>query len=153
MICSYVPKIDKSVLLLSTKHRSNAVIGEQQKPEVIHFYNQTKAGVDTMDKMLGTYTTKRRTNRWPLALFYNLLDVAALAAYIIYCDQNKTPSVNSSRRRMLLTEMGENLCYPLIQERAASSASFWYQKCYRMSDGNVYRRNKFSKSMQRFCGK
>lgn len=125
MICSYVPKQDKSFLLLSTKHRTNAVYGEQQKPEAIHFYNQSKAGVDTMDKMLGTYTTKRRTNRWPLALFYNTLDVAALAAYIIHCESTATPnsSVKGSRRRILLTEWGETLCYPLIQQRANNPLS------------------------------
>lgn len=123
MICSYVPKKDKSVLILSTKHRSNAVIGEQQKPEVIHFYNQTKAGVDMMDKMLGSYTTKRRTNRWPMALFYNILDVTALAAYIICCDSPTSASAKASRRRLMLTEMGETLCYPLIQKRAGNPLS------------------------------
>lgn len=78
-----------------------------------------------MDKILGTYTTKRRTKRWPLALFYNILDVAALAAYIIYCDSNNTPccTAKMSCRRILLTEMGQTLSYPLIQQRAANPLS------------------------------
>ena len=54
------------------------------KPEIITYYNKNKGGVDIMDKMLGEYTVKWRTLRWPLALFYNMMDVAALAAYVIY---------------------------------------------------------------------
>lgn len=125
MICSYVPKQNKSVLLLSTKHRTNAIVGDQKKPEVIHFYNQTKAGVDTMDKMLGTYSVKRKTNRWPQSFFFNILDVAALAAYIIYCDHNPSQNfaIRDSRRRILITQMGQDMCYPTIQNRAAKPLS------------------------------
>lgn len=54
-----------------------------------NYYNKTKIGVDTMDQMLTRYTTHRRTNRWPLAFFYNILDVASLASYIIYYENNK----------------------------------------------------------------
>lgn len=87
-ICSYVPKKNKSVVLLSTMHFDDKISNIKNKPEIILFYNETKGGVDTMDKMLGQYTTKRKTNRWPLALFYNILDVAALSAYIIYAENN-----------------------------------------------------------------
>lgn len=41
-----------------------------------------------MNKLLEEYTTKPSENRWPLALFHNIIDVAALAAYIIYMVQN-----------------------------------------------------------------
>ena len=51
-------------------------------------YNKNKAGVDTMDQMLGTYTCKRGTKRWPLAMFYYIVDVAALASFIAYNDLN-----------------------------------------------------------------
>jgi hypothetical protein len=69
-LCSYVPKKNKSVILLSTMHMTADV--EQTttaKPEIIKYYNQTKGGVDTMEKMLSEYTVKRRTNHWPLAFF------------------------------------------------------------------------------------
>ena len=29
------------------------------KPEIIKYYNNTKSGIDLMDKMLGEYTVKR----------------------------------------------------------------------------------------------
>lgn len=72
-----------SVLLLSTVHYNMDTSGTQKKPEVINFYNKYKSGVDSMDQMLGTYTCKRRTRRWPYAFFFNILDIAALATHII----------------------------------------------------------------------
>lgn len=53
----------------------------KKKPEVIQYYNKTKGGVDTMDQMVRTYSCKRRTQRWPMVLWYNMLDVATLNAY------------------------------------------------------------------------
>ena len=49
-----------------------------------------------MDQMLGTYTCKRKSHRWPLALFYNMLDVMALADHIIYADKNSTAEPTSA---------------------------------------------------------
>lgn len=73
---------NKAVILLSTVHYDTSVAGIKKKPEAIMHYNKTKTGVDVMDQMLGKYTTKRRTNRWTLAIFYNMIDVMGLASYI-----------------------------------------------------------------------
>lgn len=83
-ICSYVPKRNKAVLLLSSMHHDIAIDTTMaaKKPDMILDYNRTKGGVDQMDQMLGTYSTKRKTNRWPLAFFYNIIDVVGLASYI-----------------------------------------------------------------------
>lgn len=52
-----------------------------------------------MDKMLGRYTTKRSTQMWPLAFFYNILDIACLAAYLYY-ENNKMLVKKSYERRL-----------------------------------------------------
>lgn len=117
-ICSYVPAKGKSVVLLSSMHRDSAVSNIKKKPEMILFYNKTKGGVDTMDKMVSQYSTKRSTTRWPLAMFFNLLDVSALAAYIIYFTNNPHGEVKKSRRREFIQTLGENLCIPQIKIRA-----------------------------------
>jgi len=54
----------------------------------MNYYNKTKIGVDTINQMLERYTQKQ-TQRWSLAFFNNIVDVAALAAYIIYFEINK----------------------------------------------------------------
>ena len=69
---------------MSTSHYDMEITGPKNKPKMIDDYNKLKGGVDNMDKYLSEYTTKRKTNRWPLAFFYNMLDVAALAAFVLY---------------------------------------------------------------------
>lgn len=81
----YMYQKNKSVILLTTMHMTGEVENtESAKPEIIKYYNENKGGVDVMDKMLGEYTVKRRTLRWPLAFFCNMIYVAALASYVIY---------------------------------------------------------------------
>ena len=77
-------------------HNEDNVSGPKSKPEIIHYYNKTKGCVDNMDKMLKHYSTKRRTLRWPLALFYNMLDVACLSTYIIYKENNPKAGARSN---------------------------------------------------------
>ena len=83
---SYVPpKKNKVMILLSTMHHERSIDEENHKkrPEIIKFYTKTKIGVDLVDQMVGTYTCRRQTRRWPLKLS-NLLDVAVINAYTIY---------------------------------------------------------------------
>ncbi|KRZ01665.1 hypothetical protein T11_13180 [Trichinella zimbabwensis] len=44
------------------------------KPDIILHYNNTKGGVDNLDKMTSTYSCQRMTARWPLVVFYNMID-------------------------------------------------------------------------------
>lgn len=115
-MCSYVPKKNKSVVLLSTMHYDNAVSGDKQKPEIIHHYNATKGGVDSMDKMLSHFTSKRKTCRWPLALFFNVIDICGLASYIIH--KAHKPSKKTYYRRKVLNELSKVLVMPNVLNRA-----------------------------------
>ncbi|CAK1594994.1 unnamed protein product [Parnassius mnemosyne] len=118
-VCSYVPKKNKAVIMLSSLHMSPIIQSNKEtaKPEIILYYNKTKSGVNNMDKLLAEYTVKRRTNRWPLALFYNIIDIAALAAYIIYMEHNPQ-LVSSDRRRKFLKSLSLQLCGKNIEERS-----------------------------------
>lgn len=121
MICSYVPKKNKAVILLSTMHVDmNVSATQKKKPELIQYYNKTKIGVDRMDQMLGRYTTKRQTNRWPLAFFYNIVDIASLAAYILYYENNKMIK-KTNKRRCFLHQLSKELCMLSIEDRSKNS--------------------------------
>jgi hypothetical protein len=89
-LVSYVPKKNKNVVLLSTQHHSAEVHEEREdrKPEIILEYNRTKAGVDRVDQMIRTYSCQRKTRRWPMKLFHNLLDIAAFNAAVIFFSTN-----------------------------------------------------------------
>ena len=118
-MCSYVPTKNKEEIMLSSMHQV-AKIGDdaKKKPEIIEFYNWSKAGVDKMDKMLGRYTTKRLTQRWPLAFFYNFLEVTCLAAYILYYENNKVLPKKSYERRLFYRQLGRELCTPFVEKRS-----------------------------------
>ena len=92
---------------MSTLHRSCS-FGPPAKliPETVRFYNHSKYGVDIFDSMVRKYTTKAGSRRWPMHVFYNLLDMAGINSWILY--QKATDSA-ISRRRFLL-KLGEELC-------------------------------------------
>jgi hypothetical protein len=85
IVASYCPKKGKVVTLMSSHHSRGEVdpTNPKKKPAMILEYNATKGGVDMTDKMLRTYSTKRMTRRWPVAVFSNMLDISALDAYIV----------------------------------------------------------------------
>ena len=71
-----MPKINKSVILLSTHHHDEEIEydARENKPEIIHFYNRNKGGVDAFDQLLENNTVRRKTNRWPKSIFYFMID-------------------------------------------------------------------------------
>ena len=99
-------------------HMSREVEETQSaKPEIIKYYNKTKGGVDTMDKMLAEYTVKRRTLRLPLAFFYNMIDVTGLACYVIYREHNARFRAKDQRRKFL-KEFANRLCMASMEARS-----------------------------------
>lgn len=102
---------------MSSMHSNNTIHEGTGKPEIIMEYNRSKSGVDTMDQMLGNYTCKRKTRRWPLAMFFNLVDLSALAAYVLY---SETQGTNNSRRSFLIP-LANDMATPIIRRRAEIS--------------------------------
>src|SRR5678815_2087531 len=65
------------------------------------------------------YSCKRKINRWPMVLFFDMLDTAAIASFVIWMCNN--PDWNKSskaiRRRQFIISLGESLAEPLIRRR------------------------------------
>lgn len=80
-LLSHTPKKNKFVLLASTYSHSTKI--ENGKPEIIRHYNATKGGTDCFDMLCHAYTVSRKTNRWPMRVFYGMLDQAAVNARIL----------------------------------------------------------------------
>lgn len=76
-LMSYVPKKNKSVVLLSSQHHSSSIDTVSGKPEMILDYNKTKGAVDTVDHLVSNFSCCRRSNKWPINMFYFLLDAIA----------------------------------------------------------------------------
>lgn len=114
-IVSYVPKKNKAVILLSTMHDTADIDGDTNKPEMIMDYNRTKGGVDCVDYKCASYTTTRRTRRWPLSLFFRHLDIAGINAFIIYTANHFDAPL---RRKDFL----KKLAFSLFEEQLAARA-------------------------------
>ena len=91
MIVSYCPKKGKVVTLLSTMYSNKGTesTAPEKKPEIIMYYNATKGGVDIMGQMVKWFTSKRKTRRWSMVIFYNMRDISALNAFIVWMSLNK----------------------------------------------------------------
>lgn len=100
---SFITKRKKAVILLSTMHFQPSIDDETGKPEMILFYNATKGGVDTFDQLCHSKTVSRKTRRWPLRVFYGMLDAAGVNSFVIYCLNN--PSASKMKRSAFLKSL------------------------------------------------
>ena len=83
MIALYCPKTNRVVNMLSMMHSQSEIEStSDQKPSIILFHNKTKDGVGTLDRMLRSHSIKCMTRRWPLLLFYNMIDVSTINAFM-----------------------------------------------------------------------
>lgn len=115
-LLSHTPKKHKLVLLVSTYSKSTEII--DGKPEIILHYNSTKGGTDTFDQLCHAYTVSRRTNRWPMRIFFGILDQAAVNARILL----KCSQVNANINKKLsaaecLHRLSRHLLIPHLQQR------------------------------------
>ncbi|KAL7872276.1 hypothetical protein SRHO_G00072590 [Serrasalmus rhombeus] len=124
-LVSYCPKRNKNVLVMSTMHKDASLsTREDMKPQMILDYNSTKGGVDNLDKVTATYSCQRKTAHWPLVLFYNIVDVSAYNAYVLWIEINQQWNASKLyRRRLFLEELGKALVTPKIQTRARPARS------------------------------
>lgn len=113
-LVSHIPKKEKNVTLASSMHFDDAVNVCSQKLEIIEYYNQTKSGVDTVDQMVGTYNVARNTRRWPMIIFYTVLNIAGINAQIIHM-LNQNVKV---RRRVFIKNLVTQLVSDHMRRRS-----------------------------------
>jgi hypothetical protein len=134
-----IPLITSFILQPSIPSHCNP----KKKPDTILLYNKCKCGVDIMDNMTRMYTTRRTCRRWPMYIFYNVLDISAINAWVIY---NATLGTNMSRKQFMfllvqeltkkttpvITPIQNSLSVPKKRHRCQTSAcrNNTYTKCF-----------------------
>lgn len=113
-ILSYVPKPKKAVLVVSSMHHKKETDDVTGKPAMIIDYNKNKGGVDEVDKKCSNYSCSRRTRRWPMVLFYRLMDMSGVNAYVLY---NKCNNVKKLTRGCFLLSLARELVLPEMKLR------------------------------------
>ena len=89
----------------------------KSKPETVKFYNSTQFGIDVLDQMARKYTVNAASRRWPVHFFYDILDLAAMNAHILY----KLVTESKISRRSYLLRLSEELRSRFFEERKANS--------------------------------
>lgn len=119
-LVSFVPKEKKAVLLVSSMHHNKSFDTETQKPTIITDYNMSKGGVDSLDKMCANYSTARKTHRWPMRLFYALLDITGVNCHVIYNSFRENQKFYN--RGDFMKSLAKDLVTPHMQNRLAISS-------------------------------
>lgn len=119
-LVSYVPNIKKNVFLLSSTHFNDEIdqeTGDLRKPAIVTYYNKTKGGVDTVDRMIAAYNVSRATKRWPMVIFYTMLNIAGINSQILFTgNRHKVKS-----RRVFLRQLGVSLLQEQLQRRRTNN--------------------------------
>ncbi|KAH9632485.1 hypothetical protein HF086_017602 [Spodoptera exigua] len=119
-IVSYIPKPRKCVHMMSSLHHDDEVdpeSGDQRKPSIITFYNSTKSGVDVVDKLARTYDVTRNCKRWPLTVFFSMLNHAGINAFIVYILNNSIERKKTNLRKNFIKQLGLSLLEDHIRKR------------------------------------
>ena len=93
-----------------------------KKPHMILDYNSTKGAVDTFDQMLKNYTCARGTRRWPMRLFFFIVDAGLLNGSVIWFLTNPNyHSRDKTKRRSFLLDVSNAMIRPMIEYRARNA--------------------------------
>jgi hypothetical protein len=73
--------------------------------------------------MCRSYTCKPGTRRWPMCVFFALVDIAALYGYMIWtklhADWLPTTTPQQGKRKKFLKTLGQELCIEVVRKRSA----------------------------------
>ena len=108
----------KKLMILSSCHHNPSVI-EKNKTELQMFYNATKGGVDTFDQLCSLTSCIRKTRRWPLCLFFGMLNIAMVNAHILFSSMFTS---TRSNRKSILKDAAFEFCTPFIKIRYEASS-------------------------------
>ncbi|XP_035210270.1 uncharacterized protein LOC118184673 [Stegodyphus dumicola] len=103
----------KLVTLISTMHSNSEVNQSTGKPEIVMTYNSTKGGVDCFDQLCNHMNCGRKTKRWPMAFFYNIINIAGINAYVIYLHnfyRDRTGNGMPLSRLNFMLKLHQQLC-------------------------------------------
>ena len=91
---SYQCKLRKNVAILSNLRLNEQISrgdNPKHKPDSVLYHNQRRVGVDVYDQMVRMHSVKAACRRWPVHVFYNIIDTTLINSWVIYqeiCQSN-----------------------------------------------------------------
>ena len=124
----------KAVVIVSTDLKEEKLVRKKKgKPISILEYNKLKTPVDTSDRMLEWYSCSRGTRRWPMALFYYLINIAFHNSRIIYEKSGKSIELNS-----FVDSLCISLAQPYLTDRFKENRIYFTEKILAIEYGFVF---------------
>ncbi|XP_049861647.1 uncharacterized protein LOC126355393 [Schistocerca gregaria] len=120
-LVSYIPKKGKCVILASSLNEDNSVdagTGDKQKPSIVTFYNSTKGGVDTTDKLTTSYNVARDVCHWPMVIFSAMINMSGINSQVIYYGNNE----NFIQRKGFVKQLSNALVLPHLVRRSLDTS-------------------------------
>ena len=121
LLVSYIDKKKsgkRNNVVLSTLHDKVRVTkDERRKPDIHKLYDHTKGGVDVVDLISISYTTRIKNKRWPINAFAFILDTVRTNAKTIL--QESTAKLKMSNFEFTYA-LGKLLVLPQIERRYAN---------------------------------
>jgi hypothetical protein len=62
------------------------------------------SAVDMLDQMCAKYTVQRATRRWTMAMFYGMIDIAAVNALVIYANNLRKDQPEKKIKRNIFAQ-------------------------------------------------
>lgn len=87
-------------------------------PEIIQRYNESRVGVHVVDQMVRYHTSKVGARGWSVAVWYSILDLACIKAYILHKE-----ATNASRSRRQFLRQVSSVTHKLMSWRTVNA--FW----------------------------
>ena len=91
----------RDVFVLSTIHNTGNVEVHHRgsdcsllKPIAIYEHRKVMVGVDYFDQLLSSYSIERRSKKWWKKVFYYLIEVSVINAYVIFSSLNPQHKFN-----------------------------------------------------------
>lgn len=115
----YQDKPKTNVCILSTVHTTVGIsYGPKAKPDSVTYYDSTKYSVDLLGQMARAYSVSSPTRRWPVAVFYNILDLAGINAHVLF----KECTGSNTDRRRFLQQLAEELRAEFMSEKRSQTS-------------------------------
>lgn len=121
-LCTYTVKTKssgkKKVLLLSIVRPLPGIIkdGNKQRQSIYRFYELTKGGKDIVDQLNDFYTTRSKSKRWDILIFFYMLDTIRVNLKMLFCIKRKL-DIKEEDTFSITYELVKSLVYPFLEQQ------------------------------------
>lgn len=93
---------------------------EVVRPNIVSIYNKSMGGVDLLDSLIALYRTKVRSKKWYLRLFFHMMDMVMVEAWLLYKRDSTNCGVQQKEQLSLMDFKTEVACCLCKEDRICS---------------------------------